>query len=152
MGQRTEPVVIVMADDDDDDVMFAREALNKSGLPNEFHSVSDGAALLDYLKQEHASADASAPRPELILLDLNMPRMNGLEALAEIKRDPSLRAIPIIMLTTSNAQEDIVQSYELGASSFIQKPVTFEGLVNALEALGQYWFDTVALPEASPSG
>ena len=107
MNDETLPVVIVLADDDPDDVMLAREALEESRLLNDFRSVSDGAELLDYLRQEGAFTAASAPRPDLVLLDLNMPRMGGLEALRAIKEDPSLRGLPIVVLTTSDAEEDI---------------------------------------------
>ena len=142
-----EEAVIVMADDDLDDIMFTREALKEYQLSNDFRFVSDGAELLDYLKQNRHFANA-APRPQLILLDLNMPRMNGLEALTEIKKDPSLQSIPIVMLSTSGARDDIARSYDLGAASFIQKPGTYQGMVDAMRALVRYWFDIVALPIA----
>ena len=146
MDEHRAPVVVVMADDDSDDVMFAGEALKKSQLLYDFRSVTDGAHLLDYLNHDGDFADASTPRPHLILLDLNMPRMHGLEVLAEIKKDPSLKAIPVVVLTTSLADEDIVRSYGLGAASFIQKPATFQGMVEAIGTLSKYWFETVALP------
>jgi CheY-like chemotaxis protein len=145
-------VVILMADDDADDRELTREALSESRLVNELYFVEDGAALLDYLHRRGAySEPGSSPRPGVILLDLNMPRMDGREALREIKADPGLRDIPIVVLTTSKAEEDIAQSYDLGANSFISKPVTFEGLVEVVRELGKYWFDIVELPP-SPLG
>lgn len=143
----TRPVTIVLAEDDPDDQMFATEALAEARFANDVHLVEDGRELLDYLRRLGDYEDpASAPRPALILLDLKMPRMNGLEALAEIKRDPKLRSIPVVILTTSGADEDIARSYELGVNSFIRKPVTFEGLVDAMRAVGRYWFEMVELP------
>jgi CheY-like chemotaxis protein len=140
-------VVILMADDDADDRELTKEALAESRLANDLHFVEDGAALLDYLYQRGAySKPGSAPRPGVILLDLNMPRKDGREALREIKADPNLRTIPVVVLTTSKAEEDIARSYDLGANSFISKPVTFQGLVDVVRGLGQYWFDIVALP------
>jgi CheY-like chemotaxis protein len=150
MSQRAS-VVILMADDDADDRELTRDALAESRLLNELHFVEDGAALLDYLHRRGAySRPGSAPRPGVILLDLNMPRKDGREALREIKADPELRDIPIVILTTSKAEEDIGQSYDLGANSFISKPVTFQGLVEVMRGLGKYWFDIVELPPAPP--
>lgn len=148
MQVKRDPIVIVMADDDGDDIMLAREALIESRVINEFHSVADGLELLDYLRsQGEYAATGTAPRPHLILLDLNMPKMDGRAALAAIKADPELNRIPIVILTTSNADRDIARTYELGAASFIQKPVTFEQMVDVMQALGRYWFEIVELPE-----
>ncbi len=150
MSQRAS-VVILMADDDADDRELTKDALTESRLANDLHFVEDGAALLDYLHRRGAySRPGSAPRPGVILLDLNMPRMDGREALREIKGDPELRNIPVVILTTSKAEEDILQSYDLGANSFITKPVTFDGLVEVVRGLGKYWFDIVELPPATP--
>jgi CheY-like chemotaxis protein len=141
------PVTIVMADDDADDRLFTQEALAESRLANDLHFVEDGEELLDFLRHQGAYANHSdAPRPALILLDLNMPKMDGREALQAIKADPALRQIPVVVLTTSRAEEDIFASYDSGANSFISKPVTFDGLVDALKRLGQYWFQIVELP------
>ncbi|HEX8681637.1 MAG TPA: response regulator [Ardenticatenaceae bacterium] len=146
MTDRT-PIVILMADDDPDDRMFAREALEESRVVNELRFVEDGEELLEYLNRTGRYVEpASAPRPGVILLDLNMPRKDGREALAEIKGNPSLRRIPIVILTTSRSEEDIVHSYDLGVNSFITKPVTFEGLVEVMKALGKYWIEIVELP------
>lgn len=147
MTTTTKPVTILLADDDDDDCAFATRALKANRLAADLHIVHDGEELLDYLKRRGAYTNvADAPRPGLILLDLNMPKMEGHEALAEIKNDPSLRQIPIVILTTSQAEEDIYRSYDLGANSFISKPMTFQGLVDCLAKMGHYWFDTVELP------
>ena len=141
------PITILLADDDPDDRMLARDALDESRLANDLHEVCDGEELLEYLRRRGKYADpASAPRPGLILLDLNMPRKDGREALREIKADPELRSIPVVVLTTSQAEEDIYRTYDLGVSSFITKPVSFEGLVAVMKALGRYWFEIVELP------
>jgi len=144
---KNKPIIILMAEDDPDDRMLAEEALEESRLVNELHCVCDGVELLDYLKRRGEYATRSAPRPGLILLDLNMPRVDGREALAEIKADPDLRGIPIVVLTTSKAEEDILRSYQLGVSGFITKPVSFQGLVDVMQGLGKYWFQIVALPK-----
>ena len=150
MTQRSS-VVILMADDDVDDRELTRDALAESRLANELYFVEDGVELLDYLRHRGAYArPGSAPRPGVILLDLNMPRKDGREALREIKADPDLRTIPVVVLTTSRAEEDIVRSYDLGANSFISKPVTFDGLVEVVRGLGKYWFDIVELPPPLP--
>jgi CheY-like chemotaxis protein len=142
-----------MADDDADDRLMAKEAFEESRLANDLRFVEDGVELLDYLKRRGKYEDpASSPRPGLILLDLNMPKKDGREALAEIKADPKLRKIPICVLTTSSAEEDIFKSYDLGANSFITKPVTFAGLVEALQAWSRYWFEIVELPLEDGNG
>lgn len=145
-GRRT-TVTILMADDDEDDCMLAREALVESRLANDLHIVRDGEELMDYLYRRGKYLDSStSPRPGLILLDLNMPRKDGREALQEIKADPHLRHIPVVVLTTSKAEEDIYRSYDLGANSFITKPVTFASLVEVMQTIGKYWFEIVELP------
>jgi CheY-like chemotaxis protein len=139
-------VPILIADDDEEDRMLARDALEESRLANPIFFVHDGVELLDFLQRRDRYEDpASSPRPGLILLDINMPRMTGLEALRQIKEDPELRRIPVIILTTSRADEDIIRSYDLGVNSFISKPVTFEGLVAVMRLLGTYWFEIVDL-------
>ena len=141
------PIVILLVDDDADDRMLARDALAESRLANDLREVEDGEQLLDYLQRRGKYADpAVSPRPGLILLDLNMPRKDGREALKEIKADPNLRHIPVVVLTTSKAEEDIYRTYNLGVSSFITKPVSFEGLVSVMRVLGKYWFEIVELP------
>jgi len=147
LRKRAEPIVILMADDDADDRLLTRDAMQESRLGNPFREVEDGQELMDYLRRKGKYATADAPRPGLILLDLNMPRMDGREALEQIKKDPKLRCIPVIILTTSKTEEDILRSYGLGANSFITKPVTFDGLVEIVRALNSYWFNIVQLPD-----
>jgi CheY-like chemotaxis protein len=140
-----------MADDDPDDRMLTRDAMKESMLLNVFETVNDGEDLMDYLLQRGKFSGAAArPRPGLILLDLNMPRKDGREALKEIKAHPDLRLIPVVVMTTSKAEEDILGTYELGVNSFITKPVTFEGLVDVLKIIGKYWFEVVELPNGQP--
>ncbi|HHN63733.1 MAG TPA: response regulator [Nitrospirae bacterium] len=137
-----------MADDDEDDCLMAREALEEARICNELRFVKDGEELMDYLRREGRYADpSSSPRPGLILLDLNMPRKDGREALKEIKTDPDLRRIPVVVLTTSKAEEDILKTYDLGVNSFITKPVTFEGLVQVMKTLAEYWLEIVSIPQ-----
>lgn len=147
MNQDTRTITILLADDDPEDRMLTAEALEESRLMNTLHTVQDGEELMDYL---HARGDhahrAGADLPGLILLDLNMPRKDGREALREIKADPRLRQIPVVVLTTSKAEEDIVRTYDLGVNSFITKPVTFSGLVELMQTLAKYWFQIVQLP------
>ena|SRR6185436_296369 len=140
------PTVILMADDDADDRLLAQDALAESKIQSELHFVENGEELLDYLFRRGRFSAVSAPRPELILLDLNMPKKDGREALREIKSNKDLRRIPVVILTTSQADTDIGQVYDLGANSFITKPVKFDALVNVMSTLGRYWFDTVELP------
>ena len=141
------PVTILMADDDPDDRDFARIAMKESRLVNELRFVEDGEELLDYLhRRGRYTEPKDSPRPGLILLDLNMPRKDGREALREIKSEPLLRLIPIVVLTTSKAEEDVLRSYDLGANCFITKPVTFEGLVEVMKVLDKHWLQIVELP------
>lgn len=136
-----------MADDDADDRILTKDALQESRVLNDLRFVEDGEELLAYLQRRGKYADENEfPRPGLILLDLNMPKKDGREALKEIKADPELRRIPIVVMTTSQAEEDIYRSYDLGASSFITKPVTFERLVELMRTMGQYWVEFVELP------
>jgi CheY-like chemotaxis protein len=145
-------IVILMADDDPDDRMLAEDALREARLINQFRTVVDGEELMDYLHGRGAyAAPGSAPRPGLILLDLNMPRKDGREALREIKSDPALRHIPVVVLTTSRAEEDILQTYDLGVNSFCTKPVTFEGLAHLIQVMACYWLELVELPPAPTS-
>jgi CheY-like chemotaxis protein len=141
-----------MADDDADDRDFTRTAMQESRLVNELRFVEDGEELIDYLLRRGRYADPKdSPRPGLILLDLNMPRKDGREALREIKSDPTLKNIPIVVLTTSKAEEDVLRSYNLGANCFITKPVTFEGLVEVVKVLDKHWLQIVELPPVSGS-
>lgn len=140
-------ITILMADDDDDDYVLTKKALRESKLINELYRVKDGEELFEYLRHEGEYAkDKVAPRPGIILLDLNMPRKDGREVLKEIKSDPKLRDIPVIVFTTSKAEEDIYKSYQLGVNSFITKPVTFDNLIKVMQSLGTYWLQLVKLP------
>ena len=141
-------LTILMADDDPDDRELTEEALRTARLKNDIRFVVDGQDLLDYLRREgdYCGADADAPRPGIILLDLNMPKKDGREALAEIKGDPDLRRIPVVVLTTSKTEEDVLRTYDLGVNSFITKPVSFQGLAEAMRVLSRYWFEIVRLP------
>lgn len=138
---------IAVADDDADDRMLIEEALEESRLANPVDFCVDGIDLLEYLRREGKwESMKGVPLPGLILLDLNMPRMDGRKALSELKGDPKLRRIPIVVLTTSKAEEDIVRTYDLGVNSFISKPVTFDGLAEVVATLQHYWLEIVALP------
>jgi len=148
-----QPILILMADDDEDDILLTQKALKKGKLLNNLVSVCDGEELLDYLQHRGDYSDASqAPRPGIILLDLNMPKKDGREALREIKADPELREIPVVVFTTSKAEEDIYRSYKLGVNSFITKPVTFDSLIEVMQTLGKYWFEIVSLPTETKKG
>ena len=147
MSIRGNSITILIADDDVDDRMMIREALEESRLANDLRFVEDGEELMDYLRHQGKFTDLSdSPRPGIILLDLNMPKKDGREALKEIKSTPDLWSIPVIVLTTSKAEEDIYRTYDLGVNSFITKPVRFAALVEIMKALGRYWFEIVELP------
>jgi CheY-like chemotaxis protein len=144
-------VVILMADDDDDDFMLTEKAFKRSKLLNRLYRVKDGEELLAYLLNTGDYTNIKAyPRPGVILLDLNMPKKDGREALREIKDNDNLKDIPVVVFTTSKAEEDIYRSYKLGVNSFITKPVTFDGLLDVMNALGKYWFEIVELPTDPP--
>ena len=146
MGTQGCPITVLVVDDDLEDCMLVRDAMAESRLANDLRFAHDGDELLAYLRHEGQYADAgTAPRPGLILLDLNMPRKDGREALQEIKADPQLRRIPVVILTSSQAEEDICQSYELGANAYVTRPVAFEALVSVLGDLGKYWIEIVQL-------
>ncbi|HEY1787963.1 MAG TPA: response regulator [Verrucomicrobiae bacterium] len=147
MKKEGKMISILLADDDPDDRKLTQEAFMENRLANEFHAVEDGEELLDYLhRRGQYESLRGDPLPGLILLDLNMPRKDGREALKEIKADPDLRRIPIVVLTTSKAEEDIVRTYDLGVNSYVTKPVTFKSLVELIKILGCYWFEVVELP------
>jgi CheY-like chemotaxis protein len=147
MKKRESSVVILMADDDADDRFLAADAFKEARLINELRFVVDGEELMDYLLcRGQYETPGSCPKPGLILLDLNMPRKDGREALEEIKLNPNLRGIPIIVLTTSQSDEDIFRSYDLGVAGYIKKPVDFDGLVQVMKTVGKYWFEIVSLP------
>ncbi|NMH61224.1 response regulator [Alteromonas ponticola] len=138
---------ILMADDDEDDRLLTIDALKESRVLNNLYCVEDGVELLEFLRREGKYSDPKdSPRPSLVLLDLNMPRKDGREALEEMKKDPALRSIPVVILTTSKEEEDMLRGYDLGCASYITKPVNFEGLVELMRALGKYWIEFVELP------
>jgi CheY-like chemotaxis protein len=138
----------LLVDDDAQDRTFLRDAFRESGMDAEFRELTSGEQLLEYLNRRGTfSAAEDAPAPSLILLDLNMPRKDGRQVLKDLKTDPELRAIPVVILTTSTADEDVKTSYESGANSFITKPMSFDGWIHLVESLGVYWFKTVSLPE-----
>ncbi len=144
------PIVLLIADDDEEDREMTLEALKENFILNDVRFVEDGVELLNYLFRRGSYQDpASSPKPGLILLDLNMPRMDGREALQQIKTHPELRKIPIIILTTSQAEEDILRSYDLGVNCFITKPVTFRDFIEVTKSLGNYWFEIVQIPTVS---
>ena len=146
------PVTILMADDDADDRLLTREAFEASHLANELRFVEDGVQLLDYLYQRNQYSDpANAPKPSIILLDLNMPKKDGRESLEEIRKDPAFNNIRVIVMTTSKAEEDVYRTYNLGATSYITKPVTFEALVDVIRTLGKYWLEIVELDNGTYS-
>ena len=143
-GKRT---VVIIAEDDPDDRLLIRDAIKEASDRAEIHFVNDGAEMLDYLHHRgRFHLAGNAPLPELILLDLNMPRKGGMEVLEEIKRDPVLRSIPVVVLTTSRSPEQVTRSYELGGNGYITKPNSYTELVQVMKTLDSYWFGTVELP------
>jgi len=139
--------IILLAEDDPDDVVLIRDAFNENRFECKFLSVNDGEELLDYLYVRGKFYDPSlCPKPDLILLDLNMPKKDGREALAEIKSDFMLKTLPIVVLTTSNSEVDVIRSYNLGANSYITKPMSYGDLIKVVGIMGKYWFQTVKLP------
>ena len=146
MNYKQKQFTILIANDDEDTRFLMQEALRevRSAIRSEF--VENGEQVLDYLYRRGEYAASNWDRPDLILLDLNMPRLDGREALTLIRYDPDLQQIPVVILTTSHRSGDILLCYRLGANSFISKPVTFEGLVEVMKTLCQYWFEIVALP------
>jgi CheY-like chemotaxis protein len=147
MAKPGKPFTILLADDDPEDCLLVRDALEEVGLEHDLRFVRDGEELLDYLCQrEEFQTKPLAPRPDLILLDLKMPKMDGREVLRMLKSNPQFRQIPVVALTTSMAEDDVVFSYDKGVNSYITKPVTFRGLVDIMSVLCKYWFGIVELP------
>ena len=140
------PIQILLVDDNDADVRLATEALKAAKVINCIHVAHDGVEALEYLRRQ--GAYATAPRPDLILLDLNMPRKNGRQVLLEVKSDPDLRNIPVVVLTTSSDEEDVVKSYDLHANCYIVKPVSFDGLIKVVKSLDEFWLSVVCLPRS----
>ena len=151
MTKPTKPITILMADDDPDDRHLTQEAFAESRLANDLRFVEDGEELMDYLMRRGKYADpASSPRPAILLLDLNMPKKDGREAASEIKSDPALRHIPIVVLTTSTSEEDVMETYGAGVNSFVSKPATFDGMLALARELSNFWIETIDLPPAPP--
>jgi len=143
----TKPITILLAEDDEEDRYLIGEALDEGRVPHRLYVVENGEQLLDYLYRRGKYADVEQwPVPDLILLDLNMPRKDGREVLEEIRLDPELSSTPIVVLTTSSAEEDIVRSYDQGVSGFVTKPVTFRELMDVMKSIGTYWGKTSTLP------
>ena len=153
MSQDKKSFTLLVADDDEDDRQWIQEALAENQWAGDLRFVGDGEELMDYLYRRGQYALPSAsPHPRLILLDLNMPKKDGREALIEIKSQPLLRHIPVVILTTSKAEEDVYRAYSAGANSFIIKPVTHERLLRAMRTLSEYWLEIVELPAAPGRG
>ncbi|MGB2769417.1 MAG: response regulator [Candidatus Zixiibacteriota bacterium] len=141
------PAVILLAEDDPGDQELTRRALEQSLIRNELYIVEDGEEALNYLLRRGKYQDpASSPKPDLMLLDLNMPKMDGKQLLEQMRADPNLRRIPVVALTTSKQENDIIRTYDLGANSYIVKPVDMDQFVNAIKVLKDYWFQIVVLP------
>lgn len=141
---RGEPIEILLAEDNPGDVKLTRKALESGDIRNNLHVVTDGVETMKFLKQEGEYADA--PRPDLLLLDLNMPKKDGRQVMEDMEADPSLRRIPVVVLTSSDAEEDIVRSYELNANAYLTKPVDFDGFVDIVKRLEDFWFEVVKMP------
>ena len=147
MSSNKRSIIILIADDDAEDRMLLKEAMEENRLKNAVQFVENGEELMDYLHHKGKYTDkVKYPAPGLILLDLNMPKKDGREALKEIKEDPHLRLLPVVVLTTSKAEVDVLRTYDLGVSSFITKPVTFGSLVDMMKTLTDYWFEIAELP------
>jgi len=146
MSAPDKTVEVLLAEDNPGDVMLTKKALKRGKLANNLHVVTDGVEALDYLRQNGEYEDV--PRPDLILLDLNMPRKDGQDVLKELKDDDELRTIPVVVLTSSESEEDIAKSYELNANAYLTKPVDFDGFIEIVNRLENFWFKVVKLPEA----
>lgn len=140
------PMTILIADDDMDDRLFMEQALRQCGYTQYIQFVEDGEYLMEYLHRRGEFNEINAPWPNLVILDLNMPRKNGFQVLREIKDDPDLRRLPVVVMTTSSADDDVVKTYNLGVNSFVTKPFNFNRLVEIVSSLKTYWIDTVKLP------
>jgi CheY-like chemotaxis protein len=145
MADRVRPIDVLLVEDDEGDVLMTREAFDFYKIGNTLHVVTDGEQALRFVRRE--SPFAGVPRPGLILLDVNLPRLSGLEVLAELKEDPELRLIPVVMLTTSQAEEDILRSYQLHANAYVSKPVDFEHFIEAIRQIDDFFLTLVRLPK-----
>ncbi|MFG3439048.1 response regulator [Nonomuraea sp. NPDC047897] len=138
------PIEVLLVEDDQGDILLTREAFELNKLRNRLHVVNDGEQAMTFLRRQDAHKDA--PRPDLILLDLNLPRMDGMEVLREIKDDPDLRTIPVVILTTSEAEEDILQGYRLHANAYVAKPVDFDAFIRVVRQIDDFFVSVVKLP------
>ncbi|HEX8463635.1 MAG TPA: response regulator [Abditibacterium sp.] len=145
-SQGSRPVDILLVEDSPTDVLLAQEALEEAKVLNTLHVVSDGVEAMQYLRREAPFQDAT--RPDLVLLDLNLPRKDGREVLAEIKADAKLKTIPVVVLTTSKAEEDILRAYGLHANCYVAKPVDFDRFALVVKAIENFWFTVVSLPQS----
>ena len=153
MSKPTPRRTILMADDDVEDCLLVRDAMQETGRPCDIHFVRDGEELFDYLRHEGEYVDGrDSPWPDLILIDLKMPRKDGRETIRDLKSDPRYLQIPVIALTTSSASDDVAYSYSIGVNCYITKPTTYRDLVGLLDALGKFWFDVVELPPKASHG
>ena len=146
MHRKLTQMTVLIADDDADDRMFLEQAMRQNGYTHGIQFVEDGEELMEYLRRQGRYSELNAPWPNMLILDLNMPRKNGFQALSEIKDDPKLRRLPVIVMTTSSADEDVVKTYNLGVNSFVTKPFNYNRLVEMVGTLKTYWMDTVKLP------
>ena len=146
MTDEEKPVEVLLAEDNPGDVMLTKKALEQGKLANNLHVATDGVEALQFLRQEGEYSDE--PRPDLVLLDLNMPRKDGQDVLKELKDDPDLRRIPVVVLTSSESEEDIAKSYELNANAYLTKPVDFDGFIEIVNRMENFWFKVVKLPES----
>jgi CheY-like chemotaxis protein len=139
---------ILLVEDSSDDIELTLRALKRNGFKQKVVTMRDGAQALDYLRREGAYAGRQEGQPALVLLDLKLPRLDGLQLLAQIKADPQLKSLPVVMLTSSRQDRDIEQAYRLGVNSYVCKPTDYAQLLQIVNAIGRYWFDTVELPPA----
>ena len=144
MDSPVRPIEILLVEDSPSDVKLTIEVLNQAKIANRISRVEDGAAAMEFLR--HEGEYAAAPRPDLILLDLNLPRKDGREVLAELKNDPEFTTIPVVVLTTSKAEQDVLQSYELHANCYITKPVGFADFLDVVQSIEKFWLAVVTLP------
>ncbi|MFC8731474.1 response regulator [Luteimicrobium sp. NPDC057192] len=145
MTQQRKTIDVLLVEDDPGDVLMTREAFEDHKVNNRLSVVPDGVSAMEFLRKEGQYADA--PTPDLILLDLNLPRMDGREVLAALKEDPALRSIPVVVLTTSEAEEDVVRSYSLHANAYVTKPVDFDRFINVVRQVDEFFVEVVRLPE-----
>lgn len=144
MSASAKPIEILLVEDNPGDILLTEEAFAEAKILNHIHTAKDGEEALAYLKQEEGFEDAV--KPDLVLLDLNLPKVDGREVLDEIKSDPNLKRIPVVVLTSSAAEKDIVKTYDLHANSYVVKPINLEQFVNVVNAVENFWFSVVSLP------